>query len=109
MKCWKCNKPLENIPEKVPFRASCDHCGSWLHACINCKFHHPGMANDCAIPDTEHVADNEMCNFCEEYEYTKHSQSTSATTSEAAKILFGDENETNMSFSSPRFNDLFKD
>lgn len=52
---------------RLAFRAVCDKCLAWLHACKGCKFYKPGMANSCMVPGTEFVADREGANFCEEF------------------------------------------
>ena len=68
MKCWKCDFDMEDPSlGKLPFRSTCDKCGSWLHCCKNCKYYTPGLPNDCYIPGTDFVADREGCNFCEEF------------------------------------------
>lgn len=68
MNCWKCFKPLAEVPKRTSFRAECPACGSYLHVCRNCKFYTPGRPNDCAIPGTDPVRDREMMNFCDEFE-----------------------------------------
>ena len=69
MHCWKCGTELEDPPSgKLPFRATCDHCTSWLHCCKNCNYYQPGLSNDCKMPGTEYVADREGSNFCEEFQ-----------------------------------------
>ena len=68
MNCWKCGALLYNVDRKISFRAICDHCGSSLHCCKNCKHYAPGRPNDCAVPGTEYIPDREANNFCEEFD-----------------------------------------
>ncbi len=67
-KCWKCNKEIEDLPKKIPFRETCPHCNAYLHCCKNCKFFAPGRANQCMIPGTDPISDRETVNYCEEYQ-----------------------------------------
>lgn len=48
----------------VGVRAVCA-CGAWLHACRNCDFYAPGLANDCREPRAERVVDKAAGNFCD--------------------------------------------
>ena len=67
MKCWRCGEEVDAPEGRLSFRAVCDHCGVWLHCCRNCRHYRPGLPNDCAIPDTEYIADREASNFCEDF------------------------------------------
>lgn len=90
MNCWKCGKPLLDLPKKVPFRATCDHCGAWLHCCRNCKNYQPGLPNDCKIPGTEYVPDREAGNFCEEFEILGLAPPPKKDPNDVARRLFRD-------------------
>jgi len=93
---------MEDPPSgKLPFRATCDKCGSWLHCCKNCKHYRPGLPNDCFIPGTEYIADREGCNFCEEYALLGKGADQKGSASDASKRLFGeDTTERKKSFDS---------
>ena len=65
--CWKCNKPISDLPVKIGFRATCPHCDVELHTCTGCRYYAPGKPNDCAVPMTEPIRDREAMNFCEEF------------------------------------------
>ena len=68
MQCWNCHARLLDFSDKkISFRATCDKCGAALHCCKNCKFYKPGLPNDCAVPDTDHISDRTATNFCEEF------------------------------------------
>jgi len=91
MECWKCGKAL-NLPEgKLSFRATCDHCHAWLHACCNCRHYRLGLPNNCAIPGTEYVADREGANFCEEFSLLGKAAEQGEGPDQVAKRLFGDD------------------
>jgi hypothetical protein len=72
--CWKCHKTTEDLPLKIPFKAECEHCGVWLHVCVNCKFHNPSMHNQCSLPNTEMVSDRTNRNFCDEFQIKKETE-----------------------------------
>jgi hypothetical protein len=66
--CWQCGTKLEDpLRGKLSFRETCDKCNVALHCCRNCKYYKPGLANDCAVPNTEFVSDRQINNFCEEF------------------------------------------
>jgi hypothetical protein len=89
--CFRCKKELD-LPQKITFRATCDHCQSYLHCCKNCRFYKPGLSNDCAIPGTESISDRLHMNYCEEF----------------ALLHETPPSETNTS-AKDKFNSLFKD
>lgn len=90
MKCWKCGIDLPNPPEgKLPFRATCDKCISWLHCCKNCRNYKPGLPNDCAVPGTEYIADREASNFCEEFQLLGAPPAKTKDPKDVARKLFG--------------------
>lgn len=88
--CWKCGKPLEELPRSLPFREDCPHCGHDLHCCVNCKFYSLGKPNNCLVPGTEFVANRERFNFCEEFSLKGEKRTEGANLSDVAKKLFGD-------------------
>ncbi|MFQ5728941.1 MAG: hypothetical protein ACE5GN_01090 [Waddliaceae bacterium] len=108
MKCWKCGTALEPPSGgKLPFRAICDTCSMWLHCCKNCKNYKPGLPNDCAVPNTEYIADREACNFCEEFELLGVGPKQTANPDDVSRHLFGDSGSKTSS--KKGFKDLFKD
>lgn len=67
--CWKCGAELPPFERgKVPYRATCERCSSYLHACVNCKNYCPGKPNDCLVPGTEYVPDRQHLNYCDSFE-----------------------------------------
>lgn len=114
MQCWSCNKELEEIPLKVPFRATCDHCASWLHVCKNCSNYRVGAANECTIPDVERVTDKEKYNYCDEFQLLKERNIEISDINAAARKLFGDtdkhsEHEKRQEGGTNPFDKLFND
>jgi hypothetical protein len=113
MKCWKCGFEQSDPPDKnLPFRATCDKCGAWLHCCKNCQNYKPGLPNDCVIPGTEYIADREAINFCEEFKLRGTGPEKTGSVDEAARRLFGDEpNQKKDDKEGPkgRFDSLFRD
>lgn len=99
--CWKCKKIVSEEPVKIGFRASCPHCSSDLHVCVNCRYYSPGKPNDCSVPGTDYVRDREASNLCEEFKLKTSEPPRSSST----KPLFSDD-------SPPKkrdFKSLFKD
>jgi hypothetical protein len=62
--CAGCGAELGR-PERVGRRDTCPRCGVDLHACRQCRFHEPGLANDCREPQAERVVDKARANFCD--------------------------------------------
>lgn len=105
MRCWKCKTELETPPlNKLPFRAICDKCQSWLHCCKNCLHYRPGLPNDCAIPNTEWIADREKGNFCEEFSLLGEIPLKKEKSNPLLERLFGEKPEKKKNF-----DDLFHD
>lgn len=94
MKCWSCQKECgDPFAGKISFRATCDSCGAALHCCRNCKFHKPRLPNECAVPNTEFIADRSAPNFCEEFQLRDHTQEVvkKVDPTQAFRKLFRDE------------------
>ncbi len=91
MICQKCG--TEYHSETVGFKAYCENCGSYLHACIQCSIYERNTER-CRSLTTEAVRDREGINFCEEYMPEHRSPSTLSSNSSATKDrfskLFGD-------------------
>ncbi len=62
VRCHRCGAEAPAAP--VAVRAVCP-CGARLHACLNCDFYAPGLANDCREPRAERVVDKAAGNFCD--------------------------------------------
>ncbi len=110
MQCWKCGDALQELPRRIPFKETCDHCNAWLHVCKNCKYYSPGKPNDCLVPGTEPIADREAFNLCEEFTPMGKGPTKTGSASDAEVRLFGG-SSVDDSASSPKdkFNDLFGD
>ena len=63
-KCYKCGHGRMN-PDKVGFQDVCEECGSYLHCCLNCRFHDENAHNHCAETQAEYVSDANGMNRCE--------------------------------------------
>lgn len=105
--CWKCGTDISDYPNKIPFKATCDRCHSWLHVCRNCKHYCPGKPNDCLIPRTELIADREKLNFCEEFTVLGKGPEASNDATDVEKRLFGEDIDKPKSKGADRFRDLF--
>lgn len=110
MKCWKCGANLPDFPwGKIPFRATCDFCGTALHCCKNCRFYKPGLPNDCAVPGTDFIPDREAINFCEEFKLSEKIPEPKKDPRDAARKLFGEEPEDQKEDPKDKFKRLFGD
>jgi hypothetical protein len=105
MHCWNCGAEIEIPERKLSFRASCEACGAWQHACRNCQYYKEGAPHSCTVPGIEPVRDKEKMNYCEEFKALGQ-QLKSADPKEAARRLFGENEEDEQGTASP-FDRLF--
>lgn len=88
--CWKCKKPLPTeLQVRIPFRAICEHCHSYLHCCRNCQHYKIGLPNDCEVPDTDPISDREAFNYCESFKLLGKGPSPKIDPKDVEKRLFG--------------------
>ncbi len=86
--CWKCHK---EAPSVIHFKSTCDHCSSYLHCCLGCRFHTPGKPNECHIPGTETIRDREANNYCDDFKPITHQKiDQGPSVEDISKRLFGD-------------------
>jgi len=62
--CWRCGLGIGGA-ERIGRRAACAGCGAELRCCLNCRFHTPGVHNECQEPQAERQVDRARGNFCE--------------------------------------------
>lgn len=63
--CHSCKKKLiAEIP--IGFKAICDYCSEYLHACVQCR-HFDLIKNRCNAQVEEKPKDTRSHNFCDEY------------------------------------------
>jgi len=70
-RCHRCRTEWASEKKQPSVKEVCPHCSAYLHCCLNCRFHEPGVHNDCHIPTTEWVGDKIGCNFCDEFEFVE--------------------------------------
>ena len=91
MICQKCG--TEYHSETIGFKAYCESCGSYLHACIQCSIYDQ-KTERCRSLTTEAVRDREGINFCEEYMPERRPPSPTSNKPSASRDsfskLFGD-------------------
>ena len=91
MICQKCG--TEYHSRTIGFKAYCESCGSYLHACIHCRIY-DRKAERCRSLTTEALRDRGGINYCEEYMPELRSPSTlsgnSSATRDSFSKLFGD-------------------
>lgn len=87
MICQKCG--TEYLSGTIGFKAYCESCGSYLHACIHCRIYDRN-AERCRSLTTEAVRDREGINYCEEYVPELRSSSILSRNSSATKDSFND-------------------
>jgi hypothetical protein len=66
--CHHCRREL-TLGSAIGRTDSCPHCFSDLKCCLNCRFHDPGMNNQCREPQAEWCPDKAMGNFCEFFDF----------------------------------------
>ena len=64
--CFQCGEEVE--VEKVIRKDTCPSCHSYLHSCLNCRFHDAHAHNQCREPAAEWVSNKESANFCTFFE-----------------------------------------
>jgi hypothetical protein len=64
MNCHQCGTDIQmtHVPGRLD---KCPDCSAYLHCCLNCRFFHPSMANNCEETQAEDVSDKAAGNFCE--------------------------------------------
>jgi len=70
--CHHCQKAVE-VERIVPRLASCPHCDSDLHCCLNCALFSEHAPNKCKEPQSEQVSDRERANFCDFFTFAETS------------------------------------
>lgn len=64
--CFACKKQLALVVgASIGRRDTCEHCGSDIRVCLNCKFYDPKAYNECAEPQAERVLEKNRSNFCD--------------------------------------------
>jgi hypothetical protein len=66
--CHHCGREVQLLAA-LQRTDSCPFCYSDLKVCLNCRFHDPGMNNQCREPQAEWVPDKSKANFCEFFDY----------------------------------------
>lgn len=86
--CAKCGNALHLGPGEKVFRSDqCDHCGSDLHACIQCDHYDPKAYNACKESQAERVIDKERPNFCDYFRPRTSGGAKKDTAGDALKKL----------------------
>jgi hypothetical protein len=68
--CHRCGKKVDAV-DKISRTATCPHCGSSLHSCLNCAFYDRNAHNQCREPQSEYVSDREKANFCDFFTFAE--------------------------------------
>ena len=67
-KCHFCKKEI-SVQGTVGREETCPYCGYDLHCCLNCRFYDEKAHNKCLEPTADWVANKEIRNFCEFFEF----------------------------------------
>src|SRR5258707_2265717 len=68
--CWKCGTEYK-LPGSPGRLESCAQCGSDLKVCFNCVSYEARVAHQCRDSRAEPVAEKEMANYCEYFEFVR--------------------------------------
>ena len=87
---WNSDKAVPGVKE------FCEHCDAYLHCCLNCRYYDPAVAQQCAIPNIEYIADKAGASFCDEFEFRvtqggAKTDSGEARARAAFSAMFGDQ------------------
>jgi hypothetical protein len=64
--CYKCQKEIQTVPGvPVGRREDCPHCGSDVHACMNCTHYDKTAYNECKESSADFVKEKDRSNFCD--------------------------------------------
>jgi hypothetical protein len=97
--CHQCQTPWESPSTKTPgVKEICDHCGAYLHACLNCKHYDTSKPCQCYIPNIELVTDKQASNFCDEFQFITDAERSGApqprdSAKDDLNKLFGDDDD----------------
>ena len=110
--CHRCGQPWDSEKKTPGVKEFCEHCSSYLHSCLNCRFYEPKLHNQCAIPTTEWVGDKAGANFCDEFEFRdtqadRKDQDAGASARHALDSLFGDSGGASKPGALDAFKNLF--
>lgn len=84
--CHKCQKELDLMIQSGVMVArldTCDHCGTYMHCCKNCRFYDPGVHNECLETQADFIRDREEANFCSHFTIKDRDQAPEADNSAA--------------------------
>lgn len=81
--CYKCGK-VNELADRVGFRAECESCGEDLRICLNCKFYDKTAYNECREPSAEVVREKSRSNRCD---YFQPAAGSAVVVSEKDKIM----------------------
>jgi len=82
--CFFCGNNLNLSPE-VGRREECPKCHSDVHVCKNCHFYDRNSYNECREPQAEPVKEKDRSNFCDYFQLSGKSGSTSGSSKEDLK------------------------
>ena len=83
MQCYNCQTVIE-LKGKPGRNDTCPKCTSYLHCCLNCRFHDPAAHNQCREPQADWVKEKEMANFCDYFEAVREITSEQASKKDKA-------------------------
>ena len=68
-------------------REECPSCLADLHCCLNCRFHDPGLYNECREPSTPFVRERDKANFCSHFTFKLSTEAADSDTVSAKARL----------------------
>ena len=94
--CWKCGAEYK-LPGSPGRSETCHQCNSDLKVCLNCISYDARVAHQCRDSRAEPVAEKDMANYCEYFEFVRRefvppaeSPAREAKARDTLKKLLGD-------------------
>jgi predicted RNA-binding Zn-ribbon protein involved in translation (DUF1610 family) len=79
--CTSCKRELTEytMSDTVGRTASCPHCSTDLHSCLQCQHYDEGAYNACREPQAERVVDKDRSNFCDYFTFARKHENGNST------------------------------
>jgi len=84
--CGHCKKEVE-VDKFFSRKSVCPKCNRDLHVCLNCRFYAESAHNKCLEPKAEFQRTRDRANFCDYFEFSEKTDSSSGNREDVLKKL----------------------